>query len=216
MVRRKTFSDSPVTYAAVGCTQAGDVMTYPPTGFRSTFDECRLGSGAARFEAAAASLVTWGMPLGAQVRILQITEADATGYQSLLFTEFGTPQRPELAPVEAVYSAEGTQAVSAGQSVEVNGVFRPFSSTSAFRVIYVIQEDRRAGYGWGTLDETPVVGEEYFGVEWREDDSVFAIVRTVTQIGRRRWCRILSPLIRLRQGIVRRRYVRALLPARSV
>lgn len=215
-MRRKTFSDSPVTYAAVGCTQTGDVMTYPPTGFRSTFDECRLGSGAARFEAAAASLMSWGMPLGAQLSILQITDAGETGYQGLLFTEFGIPLLPEAAATEVVYSSEGTPAVSAGQSVEVNGVFRPFSSTSAFRVIYVIQEDRRAGYGWGTLDETPVVGEEYFGVEWREDDSVIAVVRTVTRIGQRRWCRFLSPLIRLRQGMVRHRYVRALLPARSV
>lgn len=216
MRRRKTFSDTAVSYAAVGCTQAGDVMNFPPEGFRPTYDECRLGSGKERFETAAASLMTWGVLGGAPLNIVKLTDADAAGYQGILFTEFGTPITPDQESTETLYAVEGTQEVSPGQSIEVGRMFWPFSSTSVFRVIYVINEDRRVGYAWGTIDAAPVLGEEFFGVEWRQDDSVVALVRTVTQVAPGRMNAMLSPLIRLRQRSLRRHYVRALLPARSV
>ena len=218
MRRRKTFSNTAVSYAAVGCTQAGDVMIFPPEGFRPTYDECRLGSGKERFETAAASLMTWGVPLGAHLHIVHVDDAaaDTAGYRGLLFTEFGTPMIPKDIDSEALYSPEGTQYLSAGQSIEVSGVFSRMAAATSLRVIYVIREDRRIGYAWGTLDDTPVVGEEFFGVEWREDDSVFALVRTVTQVAQGRAYRLLTPLIRLRQWMLRRHYVRSLLPARTV
>jgi uncharacterized protein (UPF0548 family) len=79
----------------------------------------------------------------------------------------------------------------------------------------VIRESKRAGFGLGTLDEAPVVGEEYFGIEWREDDSVWAVVRSVTQIADSRWKWALTPFIRLRQLVQLRASVRALSPARQ-
>ena len=191
-------------------------MLFPPKGFRATSEECRLGSGSERFEAAAASLMTWGMPVGAHLDILQLTDADPTGYQGLLFTEFGSPIPPDAGDSETLYSAEGTQYVSAGQSIEIGGLYAPLSVTSAFRVIYVFREVRRVGYAWGTLDDAPVLGEEFFGVEWRQDDSVVALVRAVTQVSRQTRFRLVAPLIRLRLWMLRRQYVRALLPARLV
>jgi uncharacterized protein (UPF0548 family) len=214
--RRKTFSETAVTYGSVGCTQAADVMAFPPKGFRPTYDEFRLGSGEARFQTSTSSLMAWGMLAGTGLNIIQLTDADPAGYQGLLFTEFGTPIPPTTAGLETVYSAEGTQDVSAGQSLEVGGVFSPLAATSAFRVVYVIRDDRRVGYAWGTLDEAPVRGEEFFGVEWRLDDSVVAVVRTVTQIAPGRLLRVLTPVIRFRQWMLRRQYVRTLLPARLV
>jgi uncharacterized protein (UPF0548 family) len=82
-------------------------------------------------------------------------------------------------------------------------------------VIYVQREERRIGYALGTLDSTPVIGEEFFSVEWREDDSVWAVMRSVTAIAEGRKFLFLSPLIRFRQWLQRRQYVRSLLPART-
>ena len=215
MRRRKTFSDTSVSYAAVGCTQSGDVMVFPPTGFRSTHDEFRLGSGEERFETASASLMTWGVLRGAHLRVVRVVDGDATGYQGLLFTPFQVPLAKDSGPEETVYSATGEAYLSAGQSVEVAGVFSPASATQFYRVIYVIREPRRVGYAWGTLDSSPVVGEELFWVEWRDDDSVVLSVRTVTQIAAGRSWAMAAPLIRLRQWMARRQYVRSLLPARA-
>ncbi len=220
MKRRKTFSDTSVMYGAVGCTQAADVMLYPPTDFRPTLDEQRLGSGAERFEVATDALMSWGVPRGAHLRILQVSESEAAGYEPLLFNDFDRPvSSPEdisTAPGEALYAADGSPYVMAGQSLEVSGVFSPASGTHTYRVIYVIREPRRVGYAWGTLDVAPVVGEEYFGVEWREDDSVVAILRTVTQVAPGRMRAVVTPFIRFRQWMLRRQYIRALLPVRGV
>ncbi len=216
MSRRRTFSDTAVSYGAVGCTQASDVMAFPPQGFRPTYDECRLGSGAVRFDVASTALLTWGVLGSAHLDILDLTDAAAPGYEGLLFTEFGTPILPDASEGEIVYSAEGRPSVSPGQSIDVGGVFAPLARPAAYRVIYVIREDRRVGYAWGTLDDSPLRGEEFFGVEWRQDDSVVAIVRTVTQVAPGKMLRLVAPLIRFRQWILRRQYVRALLPARAV
>ncbi len=215
MRRRKTFSDTAVSYAAVGSTQAADVLVFPPAGFRSTFDEFRLGSGSERFDAAAASLMTWGVPVGAHLDVVQVGDPTSNGYEGILFTEFGVPIAPEETELDSLYSPDGTPYLSAGQSVDVSGVFSPVSATMSYRVIYVVREARRMGYAWGTLDDTPVVGEEYFGVEWRDDDSVYGVVRTVTQIASGRKFALLTPVIRIRQWLMRRQYVRALLPART-
>jgi hypothetical protein len=51
-------------------------------------------------------------------------------------------------------------------------------------------------------------------VEWREDDSVFSVVRTVTQVTQSKFSPIFGPVVRGRQWLTRRRYVRSLLPAR--
>jgi uncharacterized protein (UPF0548 family) len=79
-----------------------------------------------------------------------------------------------------------------------------------------MRDSRRWGYAWGTLDDSPVVGEELFAVEWREDDAVYAVVRSVTRVSAGRFSVLLTPVLRFRQWMMRRQYVRALLPARAV
>jgi len=46
-MRRSNFEDQPVDYAAVGATQATDLMQYPPQGYLPHEDTIRLGSGRA-------------------------------------------------------------------------------------------------------------------------------------------------------------------------
>jgi len=46
-------------------------------------------------------------------------------------------------------------------------------SRSASRIVYLIQEERRFGFAYGTLEQHVEQGEERFSVEWSvEDDSV--------------------------------------------
>jgi uncharacterized protein (UPF0548 family) len=99
--------------------------------------------------------------------------------------------------------------------VRLGGLWTPVEDEHEFRVIYIIRESRRVGFGLGTLDEHPVIGEEYFGLEWRDDDSVWAVVRSVTSVPSSRWSWALAPLIRFRQQLQLRANVRALSPARQ-
>ena len=46
-------------------------------------------------------------------------------------------------------------------------------SLNACRVVYLINEDRKFGFAYGTLREHAERGEERFQVEWEKDDSVW-------------------------------------------
>lgn len=214
--RRSNFSaDRAVSYGSVGATQAADVLVFPPQGFRSTQMEFRLGSGQERFDTASSALMTWGVPTSSHLCIVRIDQAESDGYAGLLFNEFGAPIAPTAEVLEQLYSADGTAFLSAGTTIELSGVWSPNAMTTSYRVIYVVREERRMGYALGTLDSVPVLGEEYFGVEWREDDSVWCVVRSVTAIAEGRKYFWATPLIRLRQWWLRRHYVRSLLPVRT-
>lgn len=214
--RRRTHSgERVVSYGSVGSTQAADVLIFPPTGFKAFQQEFRLGSGLERFESASASLMTWGVPHGAHLEIRAVDEAESEGYSGLLFNEFGAPIAPTADALEQLFSSDGTPYLSAGTTVELGKMWTPSSLVTSHRVIYVHREERRIGYALGTLDSVPVVGEEYFSVEWRDDDSVWAVMRSVTAIAEDQKYRLLSPLIRFRQWLQRRQYVRSLLPART-
>lgn len=214
--RRSNFSgDRAVSYGSVGATQAADVLVFPPSGFRSTQDEFRLGSGQERFEAASAALMTWGVPKGSHLEIMSINESHSEGYNGLLFNEFGAPIPPTAEALDQLFAPDGTPYLSAGTTIELAQLWAPYVLTTSHRVIYVVREDRRIGYALGTLDYVPVIGEEFFSVEWRDDDSVWSVVRTVTAVAEGRKYFYLTPLIRLRQWLQRRQYVRSLLPART-
>lgn len=214
--RRQTYSgERAVSYGSVGATQAADVLIFPPTGFKPAQQEFRLGSGQERFETASAALMTWGVPHGSHLELISVDEAQSEGYSGLLFNEFGAPIAPTADALEQLFSADGTPFLSAGTTVEIGKIWSPSSLVTSHRVIYVQREERRIGYALGTLDSTPVVGEEYFSVEWREDDSVWAVMRSVTAVADGRKYLFLTPLIRFRQWLQRRQYVRSLLPART-
>lgn len=48
-----------------------------------------------------------------------------------------------------------------------------FWSLHVARIVYVVDEPRKYGFAYGTLAEHAESGEEWFGVEQREDDSVW-------------------------------------------
>lgn len=214
--RRSNFSgDRAVSYGSVGATQAADVLVFPPKGFHSAQSEFRLGSGQERFDIAVASLMTWGVPRGSHLEVVSVNEAHSEGYNGLIFNEFGAPVPPSADALDQLFAPDGTPYLSAGTTVELANVWSPFELTTSHRVIYVVREERRMGYALGTLDYQPVIGEEFFSVEWREDDSVWSVIRSVTAVAEGRKFFYLTPLIRLRQLLQRRQYVRSLLPART-
>lgn len=68
---------------------------------------------------------------------------------------------------------------------------------NACRVVYLIEEERRFGFAYGTLPAHAESGEERFSVEWREeDDSVWYDLLAFSRPGQ--W------LTRLGQPMVRR------------
>lgn len=63
--------------------------------------------------------------------------------------------------------------IEVGTTVGVLITHFGFWSLNACRIVYVIDEERRYGFAYGTLDDHGERGEERFSVEWAlEDDSV--------------------------------------------
>jgi len=213
-MRRGNEAGRPVTYGAVGMTQRPDVVAFPPEGFRAFQYQWRIGSGAERFTAAQDSLLTWGVQRAARLEVEVLEEGDSSGYQGIEFDTFGVSGIRRHG-VEVQYGHDGQPYLQPGGIVRLSGLWTPHEDDHEFRVIYVFNETRRAGFALGTLDESPVVGEEFFGIEWRDDDSVWSVARSVTSIPESRYRWVLGPLIRLRQVLQLRLSVRALTPARQ-
>jgi uncharacterized protein (UPF0548 family) len=77
------------------------------------------------------------------------------------------------------------------------------------RVVYVIDEPRRAGFAYGTLSGHPESGEEAFLIEHRDDDSVVLRIRAFSKPAT--WLfRLAYPAVLLMQTIYTRRYLRSL------
>jgi uncharacterized protein (UPF0548 family) len=195
-------------------TQQPDIIAFPPAGFWARADQWRIGSGQERFDAAHSLLFTWGLQRAAKLDVEILEDGDPTAYFGIEQSGSGFRRHAESENTVS-YSPDGTQFLQPGTVVRLGGLWTPVEDDHDFRVIYVIRESRRVGFGLGTLDEGPVTGEEYFGLEWRDDDSVWAIVRTVTSVPTTRWSWAVSPLIRIRQLIQLRSNVRALSPARQ-
>jgi uncharacterized protein (UPF0548 family) len=77
------------------------------------------------------------------------------------------------------------------------------------RVVWAVEEERRAGFAYGTLPGHPEQGEEAFVVDLAADGAVWFTVRAVSRPAA--WyMHAAGPLGRLGQRIFARRYVSAL------
>jgi uncharacterized protein (UPF0548 family) len=171
-----------LTYHAVGATRTPDLMCHPPAGFRPMVRAVRIGRGEAFF----------------------IRAAEAT-------MRFEIQLRSGLTITRGSGLADGTVPVEVGDTAVLRLGPGPLAVRIPVRVVYVIDEARRRGFGYGTLRGHPECGEAAFVVEWRADDSVWLEIRTFSRPGYRvLW--LGYPLLRLLQEIYTRRYERALLP----
>ena len=77
------------------------------------------------------------------------------------------------------------------------------------RVVYVLDGPNRRGFAYGSLPGHAVRGEELFAVRYDPaDDGVYAEVAAFSQPATW-WARLGSPVLRLAQQVVTRRYLNA-------
>lgn len=85
----------------------------------------------------------------------------------------------------------------------------PLSIRIPCRVVYVIEEQDRAGFAYGTLPGHPESGEERFLLE-RQGDGTIAVCVTAFSRPASLPARVGGPLTRAFQGAMTNRYLRAL------
>lgn len=210
---------SGVSYGAVGASQAPDLMSYPPKGFRPAEYRTRIGHGDQRFRAAAEQALTWQLQQrsGIRVRVDDVPPPDETAYIPVVFDASGAPVAPS-APRdtgELQYSSEGVALLSAGTTatLTLNVLGIPFQAP--IRVVQLIDDQRRRGFVVGTMRGHPLSGEESFVIEQTDDGAVWINYRVFWRPGGAGW-RLVKPLLALLQRQYATRYLRALQAAADV
>lgn len=90
-----------------------------------------------------------------------------------------------------------TPVAAPGTEVKMRARYGPIRVTAPTRVVYVLEEQDRGGFAYGTLPGHPESGEELFLVE-RVGDETWVEVRAFSRPGR--WfTRLGSPVVRLLQ-----------------
>lgn len=210
-MRRGTFREGTVDYAAVGATHAPDLMQYPPERSVPAQDSWRIGSGEERFRTAGDALLSWTAQRAAGLELKDVRPASGSSYSGVSFDAEGTPIAPNRAQVEQRYDAEGTPFVAPGMTLKVHGRVAGMKADAELRVISVTEEHRRIGFVLGTVGGSVVSGEESFDVEWREDtDEVWFTVRAFDAPAALLYR--LPGMIRRRRRELFARYLRAISP----
>lgn len=210
-MRRGTFTDDTVDYAAVGATQAADLMGYPPERSKPAEQSVRLGSGEERFRSASETLLSWGAFTGAGLRVGDVRPAAGGGYSGVAFDAEGNPVAPAKTSSDQRFTSEGLPFVAAGTTVHVRGRIEGQRAEAELRVILCSEEPRRVAVALGTVSGSVVSGEEGFFLEWREDDEVWFSVRA---FDRPVWIvyRLFPYLVKRRRQALIGAYLRALSP----
>ena len=210
-MRRGTFHDETVDYAAVGATQAPDLMGYPPERSIPAEESWRIGSGDVRFHTASDALLSWTAQRGAGLNIKDVRPASGPMYSGVSFDAEGNPVAPSRSEADQRFDADGTPYVAAGTTITVEGRVRGMDADGQLRVIFAVEEPRRVGFALGTVDGSVVSGEESFMIEWHQNDEVWFTVRAFDAPVA--WLyRLLPALTRRRRRELFTRYLRAISP----
>lgn len=167
-MRRASFEDEAVDYAAVGATQARDLMQYPPDGYTPSQDEFRLGSGDERFALASAALLTWGLQRACGIEVTDVHPGTGVQYGGIAFDADGTAVEPIEAHAEQRFAEDGTPFITAGTTVTLSGTANGEPVNGPHRVIYVVEEPTYVSLALGTMEGDPESGEQAFTIEQRE------------------------------------------------
>lgn len=204
-----------VTYAAVGASQAPDLLRYPPPGYRPLERRRRIGHGDERWAWAVDELLTGGVYRGAGmgVRITPAAAQDADlTYHPVEFDPAGVPAAAaQVGPDDEVYTAGGARHLRPGDVVVIG---LPVGSRLWFpapmKVVLLEQEERRVVYAVGTLPGHPFGGEEGFALEQTDDGSVWLTVRSFARPAAW-WAWPLLPGMMLARVLLADRFLRALI-----
>jgi uncharacterized protein (UPF0548 family) len=210
-MRRGTFRDETVDYAAVGATQAADLMHFPPERSIPAEESWRIGSGQARFETASDTLLSWTAQRGAGLELSDVRPAAGPMYSGVSFDADGNAVTPSRLEADQRFDSEGTPYVGAGTTVRVDGRVRGMRADGELRVIFAIEEPRRVGFALGTVGGSVVSGEESFMLEWRDNDEVWFTVRAFDAPSAMLY-RMFRGLVRRRRRELFRRYLQAISP----
>ncbi|MEU1970490.1 DUF1990 family protein [Microbacterium sp. NPDC019599] len=213
-MRRGTFKDETVDYAAVGATQAPDLMQYPPERSFPAEESWRIGSGDARFETASEALLSWTAQRGAGLRVKDVRPASGPMYSGVSFDAEGNPVAPSRSEAEQRFDSDGTPYVAAGSTVTLEGRVKGYNADGELRVIFAIEEPRRVGFALGTVDGSKVSGEESFMLDWHDNDEVWFTVRAFDRPAGMLY-RLLPIMVRRRRRELFTRYLRAISPLYS-
>lgn len=173
MSRRSSYVPMPVTYAAVGASNAPDLLRFPPDGTTPFEESLLIGSGQERFLAAVSLLMTWGAHRASGETIADLVRGDGGQYAGLTFDANGSAEAP--AAREDHFGPDGEPYLTSGTTATIsrNGG----KHSRRIRVVYVIDEPDRVGFAIGTADDDGAIGEELFLVEHRSDDTVWGVTR---------------------------------------
>ncbi|WP_424935874.1 MULTISPECIES: DUF1990 family protein [Bacteria] len=211
-MRRGTFREGTVDYAAVGATHAPDLMQYPPERSIPAEQSWRIGSGEERFRTASDALLSWTAQRAAGLQLEDLRPASGPGYAGVSFDAEGTPIAPSKSAIEQRTDGEGTPFAGAGMTLRVRGRVAGFNADAELRVISVSEEARRVGFVLGTVGGSVVSGEESFDVDWREEsDEVWFTVRAFDAPNTLLY-RVLPALVRRRRRELFARYLRGISP----
>lgn len=169
MTRRESFVGHTVVYAAVGASNAPDLLRFPPEGATPFAEELRLGSGPDRFLLASSVLMTWGAQRAHGIDVIEVAEGDGGQYSGVTFDASGVPQPGAIEDLQ--FSPDGVPYLRAGSVVRMS--WTSDRESLQFRVVYTVDESHRTGFALGSADEASVPGEVRYLVEHREDDSVW-------------------------------------------
>ncbi|WP_298942737.1 DUF1990 family protein [uncultured Microbacterium sp.] len=210
-MRRGNFQDGTVDYAAVGATQAHDLMGYPPEHSVPAEASWRIGSGEERFASSGEALLSWTALRGAGLAVSDVRPAAGPMYSGVSFDAEGAPVVPSKLEADQRFDADGTPYVSAGTTIRVHGRVGGQSADAELRVIFVTEEPRRIGFALGTVGDSAVSGEESFVVEWYDNDEVWFTVRAFDRPVSALY-RLLPPLLKRRRRELFQGYLRAISP----
>lgn len=162
----------PLAYAAIGASDALELLRFPPEGSTPYVEELQLGSGADRFLTAANLLMTWGAQRAAGVEVVDIESGASVDYPGVQFTDDGVPELS--ADPEHLFSPEGEPYLVAGTaaSFQTEG-----EQPRRVMIISTVIEPKRLGFTWGDRDEVAGFGEQLLTVEHRTDGTVWAVAR---------------------------------------
>ncbi|WP_417511475.1 DUF1990 family protein [Microbacterium sp.] len=211
-MRRGTFRDGTVDYAAVGATHAPDLMQYPPERSIPAEETWRLGSGEDRFRTAGDSLLSWTAQRAAGLSVEDVRPASGPAYAGVSFDAEGNPVAPVKREVEQRFDAEGTPFAGPGMTLRLHGRVAGMSADAQLRVISVTEDPRCISLVLGTVDGSVVSGEELFQIDWHEEtDEVWFTVRAFdapTSV----LYRFIPGLVKRRRKELFARYLRAISP----
>ncbi|WP_029149859.1 DUF1990 family protein [Microbacterium indicum] len=210
-MRRATFRDQTVDYAAVGASQAADLLQYPPEKSIPAVDAWRIGSGEERFSTAAETLLTWQVLRGAGLEVSDVRPSAGPSYTGVSFDGEGNAVAPSRSDDDQRFTEDGIAFVSPGSTAHVHGRIPGASTDGDFRVIFVAEEKRRVAFALGTVGATRVSGEVLFDVTWRDDDEVWFEVRAF-DIPISPGYRLLRSRVRRRRRALNAAYLRSISP----